>query len=204
MFNILLQEILLDGEMRPSKTHNYIQRLEAEGRLLRNYTQNIDTLEKAAGITRTVHCHGSFDTLTCLRCKQVYSLESFKEILLNTSIPMCTECIDGVIKPDIVFFGEALPKTFDICIEKDIPKADLLLVIGSSMSVHPVSCIPDLLPPSIHQVLINREAVDHCFDVELLGDCDEILEALFENDTQEWTQTGPFSYEINKTLSLFR
>lgn len=201
---MLLQEMLLDGKIRPSKTHNYIQRLETEGRLLRNYTQNIDTLERVAGITRTVHCHGSFDTSTCLRCKQIYSSEEFKKRVFKTPIPMCTECIDGVIKPNIVFFGEPLPKAFDICIEEDVPKADLLLVIGSSMSVHPVSCIPDLLPPSVHQILINREAVDHCFDIELLGDCDEILETLFENGTQEWIQTGPFSYQISKTSSLFR
>lgn len=93
----------------------------------------------------------------------------------RTNIPCCGTCEDGIVKPDIVFFGEPLPAHFDEALEADIEEADLLLVIGSSMKVQPVSIIPDLIRPSIPQILINRERLDHHFDMELLGDADMIL-----------------------------
>src|SRR5690606_38726960 len=96
-----------------------------------------------------------------------------------TSIPSCERC-DGIVKPDIVFFGESLPKAFDEHLATDCFDTDLVLVIGSSLKVHPVSSIPDLIPPNVPQILINRESLDHNFDIELLGNCDEILAHLFQ------------------------
>jgi len=81
----------------------------------------------------------------------------------------------GIVKPDIVFFGEPLPVDFENNISRDCAEADLLIVIGSSLKVFPVSSVPDLLPPSVPQILINRESRDHTFDIELLGDCNRIL-----------------------------
>jgi len=81
-----------------------------------------------------------------------------------------------VMKPDIVFFGEGLPDHFHNSITRDKESCDLLIVIGSSLKVRPVALIPSSLPPEVPQILINREPLPHCkFDVELLGDCDSII-----------------------------
>jgi len=81
-----------------------------------------------------------------------------------------------VMKPDIVFFGEGLPDHFHNSITRDKSYCDLLIVIGSSLKVRPVALIPSSLPPEVPQILINREPLPHCtFDVELLGDCDSII-----------------------------
>lgn len=146
--------------------------------MLRNFTQNIDTLEEVAGIERVVYCHGSFATATCLHCKRKYSVDQLAEHMSKSPVPFCEKC-DGedeaVIKPDIVFFGEPLPKAFDEHLDEDTAKTDLLIVIGSSLKVQPVSMIPDLLDPAVPQILINRERLDHNFDIELLGDADGIV-----------------------------
>lgn len=85
----------------------------------------------------------------------------------------------GILKPDIVFFGEGLPEIYHKSINDDKNKCDLLIVIGSSLKVKPVANIPLLLPKHIPQVLINRESLRHMnFDVELLGDCDVIVNEL--------------------------
>lgn len=82
----------------------------------------------------------------------------------------------GILKPDIVFFGEGLPELYHKSINEDKNKCDLLIVIGSSLKVKPVANIPLLLPKGVPQVLINRESLRHMnFDVELLGDCDVIV-----------------------------
>lgn len=85
----------------------------------------------------------------------------------------------GIMKPDIVFFGEGLPDSFHKAMSQDKNKADLILVIGSSLKVRPVALIPSSLPAHVPQILINREPLPHCyFDVELLGDCDVIINHL--------------------------
>jgi NAD-dependent deacetylase sirtuin 1 len=146
--------------------------------LLRNFTQNIDTLEEVASINRVVYCHGSFATATCLHCRRKYNVDELAERMAKASVPFCGKC-DGedeaVIKPDIVFFGEPLPKAFDEHLDEDTATTDLLIVIGSSLKVQPVSMIPDLLDPAVPQILINRERLDHNFDIELLGDADGIV-----------------------------
>ena len=83
----------------------------------------------------------------------------------------------GVLKPDITFFGEQLPTVFFKRFkEHDLHAADLVLVIGTSMKVAPVSEIPLALPASVPQVYISKDACRHItFDVQLLGDCDAVV-----------------------------
>ncbi|RKO90278.1 DHS-like NAD/FAD-binding domain-containing protein, partial [Blyttiomyces helicus] len=81
------------------------------------------------------------------------------------------------MKPDIVFFGEKLPKAFDEAFAEDREKVDLLVVMGSSLKVSPVADVKDKIPHSVPQLLINAETLPHMsgFDVHLLGYCDEIV-----------------------------
>ena len=173
------------GCIAPSSCHFFLKFLESKGKLLRNYTQNIDTLECVAGIDKVFQCHGSFATATCLECKSKFSGDAIKEAIMAQEIPICTSCLVGIVKPDIVFFGEPLPPEFDTLLAHDAAHADLLIVIGSSLKVYPVAHILDVIPPHVPQILINKESLKHReFDLELLGSCDDIVEGIC--DLMEW------------------
>ncbi|KAM9970383.1 hypothetical protein ACTFIR_002239 [Dictyostelium discoideum] len=175
---------IFPGNHKPSPTHSFIKLLDEKGKLLRNYTQNIDTLEHVAGIDREklVNCHGSFSTATCITCKLTVDGTTIRDTIMKMEIPLCQQCNDGqsFMKPDIVFFGENLPDQFDQCVLKDVKDIDLLIVMGSSLQVQPVSLLPDIVDKQIPQILINRELVaqPHEFDYVYLGDCDQFVQDL--------------------------
>ncbi|KAJ8359899.1 hypothetical protein SKAU_G00164240 [Synaphobranchus kaupii] len=175
------------GQFQPSPCHKFISMLDKEGKLLRNYTQNIDTLEQVAGVRRIIQCHGSFATASCLICKYKVDCEAIREDIFNQVglkvVPHCPRCPPdfplAIMKPDIVFFGENLPEQFHRAMKRDKDEVDLLIVIGSSLKVRPVALIPSSIPHDVPQILINREQLSHLnFDVELLGDCDVIINEL--------------------------
>ncbi|BES94385.1 Sir2 family [Nesidiocoris tenuis] len=192
------------GQFKPSPSHRFIKMIEKRKKLLRNYTQNIDTLEKVAGIENVIECHGSFATASCTTCGHRVSCDDIKPAILEQRIPYCekcaashvgpwpadvTECDKGVMKPDIVFFGEGLPDAFHKAMEKDSDECDLLIVMGSSLKVKPVALIPSSIPAKVPQVLINRERLPHMnFDVELLGDSDSIVDQLCRMLGEEWNE----------------
>ncbi|XP_038197151.1 NAD-dependent protein deacetylase sirtuin-1 isoform X4 [Arvicola amphibius] len=171
------------GQFQPSLCHKFIALSDKEGKLLRNYTQNIDTLEQVAGIQRIIQCHGSFATASCLICKYKVDCETVRGDIFNQVVPRCPRCPAdeplAIMKPEIVFFGENLPEQFHRAMKYDKDEVDLLIVIGSSLKVRPVALIPSSIPHEVPQILINREPLPHLhFDVELLGDCDVIINEL--------------------------
>ncbi|KAK7806790.1 hypothetical protein U0070_026133 [Myodes glareolus] len=171
------------GQFQPSLCHRFIALSDKEGKLLRNYTQNIDTLEQVAGIQRIIQCHGSFATASCLICKYKVDCETVRGDIFNQVVPRCPRCPAdeplAIMKPEIVFFGENLPEQFHRAMKYDKDEVDLLIVIGSSLKVRPVALIPSSIPHEVPQILINREPLPHLhFDVELLGDCDVIINEL--------------------------
>uniref|UniRef100_A0A8C2W1H2 protein acetyllysine N-acetyltransferase n=2 Tax=Chinchilla lanigera TaxID=34839 RepID=A0A8C2W1H2_CHILA len=171
------------GQFQPSLCHQFIALSDKEGKLLRNYTQNIDTLEQVAGIQRIIQCHGSFATASCLICKYKVDCEAVRGDIFNQVVPRCPRCPPdeplAIMKPEIVFFGENLPEQFHRAMKYDKDEVDLLIVIGSSLKVRPVALIPSSIPHEVPQILINREPLPHLhFDVELLGDCDVIINEL--------------------------
>jgi len=181
------------GQFLPSISHKFIKQVESNGKLLRNYTQNIDTLEKSANIDRVITCHGSFSTASCTNCKYQVDGSFVKDDIFAQRIPRCPKCPDDtealcVLKPDIVFFGESLPEEFHDAMSKDKEDCDLLIVIGSSLKVKPVALIPNSIPADVPQILINREHLPHMdsFDVELLGDCDIIIQELCHRLGEGW------------------
>ena len=193
---------IFPGQFEPSVSHKFIQLLEKNNKLLRNYTQNIDTLERISGIQKVIECHGSFATATCTRCSIKVDGSAIKEDIFEQKIPICSLCNPnmssprsadlkdddelikklyemGIMKPDIVFFGEGLAEQFHDSIESDCYKCDLLIVIGSSLKVRPVALIPSWVPKEVPQILINREYLSHLqFDCNLIGDSDVIINQL--------------------------
>lgn len=132
----------------------FIRFLEKQNKLLRNYTQNIDTLEQQAGIERIIQCHGSFATASCFRCSHRVASTEIEKDILEQRIPLCTKCVQphesfetmtspkAIMKPDIVFFGEGMPDEFHRSMAMDKEDCDLIIVIGSSLKVRPVALIP--------------------------------------------------------------
>ena len=105
----------------------------------------------------------------------------------------------GIMKPDIVFFGEGLGDEFHNSVARDKERADLLIMVGSSLKVRPVALIPSSVPKDIPQVLINREPLPHiAADVELLGDCDIIVDQLCR--MLGWERLG--SRQLEETREL--
>ena len=173
------------GELhyKPSAAHRFITQLEKENKLLRIYTQNIDGLEVAGGLSheRVVACHGSFETSTCTHCRRKVASLELAEHINNGTVAFCSSTsptdnarrCPGVLKPDIVFFGESLPSHFHRQMALDRSQADLIIVVGTSLRVRPVSLIPFAVSEKVPQILINRERLRHMvFDAELLGECD--------------------------------
>ncbi|MCJ1426674.1 NAD-dependent histone deacetylase sir2, partial [Sticta canariensis] len=216
---------ILPSTKKFTPTHAFIRLLQEKGKLLTNFTQNIDNLEGHAGILpeKLIQCHGSFATASCVECNYKVRGEEIYRDLKAGRVPRCDRCIRnlreakpagikrkrssgglpkgkkirkeyedstdeenyeiavaGVMKPDITFFGEDLPKTFhDRLVEHDRSLVDLVLIIGTSLKVAPVSEIPSFLPPGIPQLYISREHCSHVdFDVNLLGDCDIVVTEL--------------------------
>eukprot|EP00511_Aplanochytrium_stocchinoi_P000299 CAMPEP_0204822914 /NCGR_PEP_ID=MMETSP1346-20131115/1089_1 /ASSEMBLY_ACC=CAM_ASM_000771 /TAXON_ID=215587 /ORGANISM="Aplanochytrium stocchinoi, Strain GSBS06" /LENGTH=366 /DNA_ID=CAMNT_0051949389 /DNA_START=220 /DNA_END=1320 /DNA_ORIENTATION=- len=174
----------------PSLTHKFLSKLEKMRKLQRVYTQNIDGLEKVAGIKRTVYCHGSLNDSSCLRCKEKVDSESIMDQIRAGKVATCrkSDC-NGVMKPNITFFGEDVGNKINRSIQVDSVKADLVLVIGTSLNVAPVSKLPSLFPSYVPMILINKTAVQlrqdasnnsHLvvFKMELVGECDKIFAQL--------------------------
>ncbi|KAF8133693.1 DHS-like NAD/FAD-binding domain-containing protein [Boletus edulis] len=194
-----LAKELYPGRYRPTITHSFIKVLHAHSRLHTCFTQNIDTLERRAGVPekKIVEAHGSFATQRCIDCKRPYDEEKIKKAVMNSAIPRCERC-NGLVKPDIVFFGEALPPQFHVSI-RSLRHADLLIVIGTSLTVHPFASLADLVPNDCPRVLINLDEVgnfDRQDDIVLLGKCDDIVQELCrelgweEELEREWAATA--------------
>ena len=97
------------ASVKPTLAHYFIKLLDDKGRLLRHYTQNIDCLEDLAGLdeAKTVQAHGHIRTGTCLACSRSHSFDYMKTFVTRNDIPTCEAC-NGVIKPDVVLFGEGI------------------------------------------------------------------------------------------------
>ncbi|KAJ3813236.1 class I sirtuins SIR2 family protein [Lentinula lateritia] len=179
---------LYPGKFRPTLTHAFIRLLSEHSLLSMCFTQNIDTLERRAGVPsdKIIEAHGSFATQRCIKCKTPFDDEKIKDMVVNfaerKAVPRCErKGCKGLVKPDIVFFGESLPESFSRA-PSIIRSADLLIVIGTSLTVHPFASLAKICPDSCHRVLINIDQVgdfgSRADDVILLGKCDEIVRDL--------------------------
>ena len=187
--------VFLNDQIQPTPTHRLFRKLEEAGKLVRVYTQNVDGLEVMAGLPRdkVVFCHGSFLDWTCLRCKKKRPLAEMEAVLSAGVVGRCDDC-GGLIKPDMTFFGEKVPRGVMSSFNRDKRQADICLVLGTSLSVAPVSTLVTKLPVKCKRVLVNREAVQapiernekedeeggggkvdarSRFDVGLFGECDD-------------------------------
>ncbi len=147
-------------DIRPTFTHHFLAALEKEGLLTGIVTQNIDLLHQLAGSRRVAELHGSYDAAACLGCGKKYRPLTYawwQEAMETSPTPPVARCraCGGVLKPDIVFFGEMVDG-FDAA-EQMVARCDLLLVLGSTLQVAPASYLPD--QTDAPTVVVNRGEV---------------------------------------------
>jgi len=159
-FTILAKEMYPTGKHKPTIGHYFVRMLADKGLLLRNFTQNVDTLERLAGIPADylVEAHGCFAEAHCISCHKEYDQQYVKDKLFADEIVRCSSC-KGLVKPDIVFFGEGLPERFFTLMKNDFEQCDLLIIIGTSLKVQPFASIVNRTKPGVPRILINLEKV---------------------------------------------
>ena len=189
-FTALARE-LYPSLFTPSPTHHFITLLHRHGLLLRAYTQNIDGLEYLAELPadRLVQAHGGFHSSHCIDCDATVSAEENKADIMAGRLTHCSRC-GGLVKPRIVFFGESLPPAFHSGLTQDFPQCDLLICMGTSLTVQPFASLIDRVGPDVPRLLINREAVGKGGDDEFDSDDEEAEAALLQQMTQQLRSRG--------------
>ena len=138
VWNMLEEMLTLVFEARPNPAHLALAALETDGYLQTVITQNVDGLHQAAGNSRVVEFHGSTRKLVCLSCGREQNVNSLEDFSVP---PYCDNC-RAVMKPDVVFFGEAIPPAAQNSAVLAASHADVMLVIGTSAVVYPVADLP--------------------------------------------------------------
>lgn len=142
---------------RPSLVHRTLAAWQAEGRLKAVLTQNIDALHQEAGSSPVVEVHGTLATHSCRSCGQVEGYDVIRRRLHGGEVPPRCSC-GGVFKPDVTFFGEALPARAWREATRHARDADLILVLGTSLTVHPAAGLPELtLAAGGRLVIVNDQ-----------------------------------------------
>lgn len=166
--------------IQPTAAHLFLADLERRGQLKALVTQNIDGLHQKAGSRNVLEVHGSFQHGHCRTCGRSYSYGEVKSKILSEDIPHCQQC-GGVIKPDIVFYGEAV-QDLDKA-ETYARQADLFLVIGTSLTVYPAALLPQFSQGPV--VCINQgpmggliRDMEH-IDRDINSVCTEVQAILF-------------------------
>ncbi len=152
-FDFSRELLTIVDKLEPTKTHSFLASLEEGGLLTSVITQNIDPLHNIAGSKKIISLHGNYATAHCQNCGKFYEYEVIRKMIESTAIPTCDIC-RGVVKPDIVFFGESV-FGIDEAI-KDISESNMLLVLGSSLIVHPAASLPNFAKVV---VVVNKGSV---------------------------------------------
>ncbi|MBE2268839.1 MAG: NAD-dependent deacylase [Anaerolinea sp.] len=176
-----LARVILNA--KPNPAHEALARLEQMGILKALITQNIDMLHGRAG-NKTVHeLHGHMREATCVSCFTVYAGEAIIERFLEDRVlPRCPKC-GGVLKPNVILFGEQLPYRELQAAQEAARRTDLMLIVGSSLEVAPASDLPLIaLRAGAKLIIVNYETtfVDPKAACVVHGNCAEVLPAVLE------------------------
>ena len=150
------------GQARPNAAHHALARLEANGRCEMLLTQNVDRLHQSAGHRQVIDLHGRLDLVRCMGCGRKTPRNEFQDALGRANaewltldaadapdgdadlehadfssfkVPACDTC-GGILKPDVVFFGENVPRDIVATAQDHLSQADAMLIVGSSLMVY--------------------------------------------------------------------
>lgn len=165
---------MLFPEAKPNEAHRYFAGLEKAGKDVSIVTQNIDGLHTAAGSTKVYEIHGTVLKNHCMKCGKAYSLS---DILVKDGIPECS--CGAMIRPDVVLYGEALNEdTVDHALDA-ISAAELLIVVGTSLTVYPAASFIHYFKGDT-VALINRDPTpfDNNAEISINDDIINVIRAL--------------------------
>lgn len=165
-------------DAQPNVAHLALAKLEKINKLKTIITQNIDMLHTRAGNESVFELHGHMRVATCINCFTEYDgVPIIEQVLQDGVVPRCPDC-NGVLKPNVILFGEQLPYDQMMGAKKAARDADLFIIIGSSLEVAPASDIPLIAKRNGSKlVIINLEPtiLDRFADVVIIGDAADIL-----------------------------
>ena len=141
----------------PNPAHVTLAQLEEAERVKSIITQNIDALHHKAGSKNVIEMHGTMRTLSCTQCfRQAEAKDYLQAYIVQGEIPRCPDC-NGVLKPDVILFGEQLPQRAWYDAQRECRQCDLILVAGSSLEVLPVAGLPmQAIDRGAHLIIINN------------------------------------------------
>ena len=155
-------KMLLTPDIKPNAAHLWLARREKAGKLSRVITQNIDGLHQAAGSKRVLELHGTVHKNHCLKCGKFYDMDYIAQ---SNGVPHC-DC-GGVIKPDVVLYGESLDEDTVSRSVRAIENADTLIVAGTSLTVYPAAGLIRYFGGD-NLILINRDATAYDGQADLI------------------------------------
>jgi len=162
---------------KPNAAHIALAELEVMKRLDSVITQNVDGLHQRAGSKRVIEIHGNAGRIICTRCLAEYATEKIVDRIAREDVPRCDRC-GGSLKPDVILFGEPLPKrAFDQALKK-VRSADLLIAVGTSLEVYPAASLPEIAKKSgakIVSIDSERTGWDDLCDYKVSGPAGEVL-----------------------------
>jgi NAD-dependent deacetylase len=168
-------------DARPNAAHRVLAEMEAQQRLQAIITQNIDSLHQAAGSRRVLELHGHIRSATCLACGTTLPAEPFWPRVLRAEPPLCPGC-GGLLKPDVVLFGEPLPYETLSAAQHEALRCEVMLIAGTSLEVMPAADLPRLAQRrGAKLILVNRDAtpIDDSADIVLHKDVTQGLTRLW-------------------------
>lgn len=163
--------------VRPNIAHEVVARLERRGIVRCVVTQNVDGLHQAAGSKNVIEVHGTFRTVRCVQCGVRET--SARVFASRRGLPRCRVC-GGMLRPDVILFGEGLGGRFEEAVT-ELEQADLLLVLGTSLEVAPVSeLVPLAKSRGATVAIVNRDEteLDELADVVLHRELAETMRTL--------------------------
>jgi NAD-dependent deacetylase len=168
---------------QPNVAHLAMVEMEKTGCIQSIITQNIDALHQKAGSKNVIEMHGTIRTLSCSQCyHQSESLPYLGPFVERGEIPRCSSC-GGIMKPDVILFGEQLPQKAWMQAQRDARQCDVMMVAGSSLEVLPVAGLPmQALDRGAHLIIVNNSPtyLNVRADVAIMEDVADIIPAIAE------------------------
>ncbi|MCF7811200.1 NAD-dependent protein deacylase [bacterium] len=165
------------AQAEPSVTHRAVAELEKQGRVSAVITQNIDNLHIKAGSKRVLELHGNTTRFYCCDCRAQYGLDEVKR-LADQEVPVYCQKCQGIVRPDVVLFGEMLPANVIDEALREAKICDLMIVIGSSLVVYPAANLPyEAKLSGARLVIINIDAtpLDSVADLAIHSSAGEVF-----------------------------
>jgi NAD-dependent deacetylase len=179
VWEFLLAADKLFTEAKPNPAHNALARLEDAGLLKAVITQNIDSLHQRAGSQSVIEFHGHAREYVCNECGKEHPPEQARA-LGPEDIPWLCDC-GGLVRPKIVFFGEAIPHEAMLASEELLSHADLMIVAGTSGEVAPVNSFPYIVRDrggAVIEINLGQTRFGDLSDVRFDAPAEEVLPAL--------------------------